>query len=290
MTEKQRKFEFRSESFAATVSCNSFLAVPLRVRRPDLNMLASLKRPAPSKPQDAAERRCKPRATGTEAALAAFRSAARSLLPLAVLGRRCHWAPSRSLCSSPPLTVADLLFDHHPGGIVGTSPPDAELRRLLRIADGCVETAVNSFFAASPPKRTPQGPPPRPTPPTKSKSVPRPQSAGAPAGVPAAAAAPHLEDLEAADTLRHLFGAPPTTAPAKSGRVQHKVRISSYLTHPSSPSHPSPRYRALRPRIAHRAPRAPRAPHAPLAPSTRPPRDTAPRSARDRREIAVRSP
>lgn len=81
ITEKQRKFEFRSESFAATVSCNSFLAVPLRVRRPDLNMLASLKRPAPSKPQDAAERRCKPRATGTEAALAAFRSAARSHSP-----------------------------------------------------------------------------------------------------------------------------------------------------------------------------------------------------------------
>ena len=50
-----------------------------------LNMLASLKRPAPNKPQDAAERRCKPRATGTEAALAAFRSAARSHLPL-VLG------------------------------------------------------------------------------------------------------------------------------------------------------------------------------------------------------------
>lgn len=139
---------------------------------------------------------------------------------------------------------------------MGASPPDAELRRLLRAAGGCVETAVNSFFAASPPKRsTPQGPSPRPTPLTKSRNVPRSQSAGAPTGVPAAVEAPHLEDLEAADTLRHLFGAAPPAAPAKSGRVQHKVRSFPYPISQHRPQHAHPAlasvYRALRPRIAH---------------------------------------
>ena len=139
---------------------------------------------------------------------------------------------------------------------MGASPPDAELRRLLRAAGGCVETAVNSFFAASPPKRsTPQGPSPRPTPLTKSRSVPRSQSVGAPTGVTASVEAPHLEDLEAADTLRHLFGAAPPAAPANSGRMQHKVRSFPYPISQHRPQHAHPAlasvYRALRPRIAH---------------------------------------
>lgn len=35
-------------------------------------------------------------------------------------------------------------------GIVGAAPPDAELRRRLRAADGCVQTAANAFFEAPP--------------------------------------------------------------------------------------------------------------------------------------------
>jgi hypothetical protein len=35
-------------------------------------------------------------------------------------------------------------------GIVGAAPPDAELRRRLRAADGCVQTAANAFFEAAP--------------------------------------------------------------------------------------------------------------------------------------------
>ena len=35
-------------------------------------------------------------------------------------------------------------------GIVGGAPPDAELRRRLRAADGCVQTAANAFFEAAP--------------------------------------------------------------------------------------------------------------------------------------------
>ena len=99
------------------------------------NSCRSLKRPAPI---NAAERRCKPRGGGTELALAAFRSTARSLSPFTSLfnscapqiapvmalgglhvptGRRRHWVPSLCLgCSSPPATSPTplRLSPHHP--------------------------------------------------------------------------------------------------------------------------------------------------------------------------------
>ena len=185
-----------------------------------------------------------------------------------------------------PLTSPTPPPSDRPGAIVGMAPPHAELRRLLRAAGGCVQTAANIFFAASPPKRTPQAPR-QPTPPSKPKvkpnvsslllglSLPRPKATAASVGA-AAAAAPHREDLEAANTLRHLFAAPPRgqvllhllhlpcISPA-SPMPQHSNLLSQDITLTRPATCPPLPFASAAPRTTHHAPRtthhAPRTTH-----------------------------